>query len=134
MAKRTEFQIKNAKRKRHIAHVDGIAGGMAAILSAYLLAVSTKFVSLTGVAIYASYLGTFSIVLLVLYKMMSFYDAEGELKDNSVLAIVFSVGLTSGLLAYVCILGSINKWLAALAMLTFCLGLLPFTWSFKSKT
>ena len=133
MVKRTKFQIKANARKRALAHINGITGGMAAILSAYLLAISVKYVSLSGSAVYASYLATFSVVLLVIYKLMSFYEVEGELNEKNPLAIIGSLGLTSGLLAYVFILGSINPLLAGLAMLTFALGLLAFCWAFKTE-
>ncbi|MBH0000181.1 hypothetical protein I6E72_14585 [Pseudoalteromonas sp. NSLLW24] len=134
MAKRTKFQIKANARKRAISHFNGLTSGMTAILSAYLLAISVKFISLSGPAVYASYLATFSIVLLVIYKFLSFFESEGRLKDKNPLAIVASLGLTSGLLAYFFILGSINLYLAGLAIVTFCFGLLSFCWSFKVET
>lgn len=134
MAKRTKYQLTNAAKKRAMSHIDGFAGGMAAILSAYLLAIATKFISLSGVAVYASYLSVFSIVSLVIYKFMAFYEAEGKLKDTNALALIFSLGFTAGLLSYVLILSSIDIWLVAVAIGTFCFGLLPFTWSFKEET
>ncbi|MGL6003536.1 hypothetical protein [Aeromonas sobria] len=134
MAKRTKFQLKKAASKRAAQHLDKLVGGMAAIISAYLLAIATKFIVLKGVAVYASYLGTFSLVLLVLFKILSFYEAEGDMKDNNPMGIIFSIGLTSSLLTYVLILGSINPILVVIAMVTFCVGLLPFIWAFKSES
>lgn len=134
MAKRTKFQLKKAASKRAAQHLDKLVGGMAAIISAYLLAISTKFIVLNGVAVYASYLGTFSLVLLVLFKILSFYEAEGDMKDKNPMGLLFSTGLTSGLLTYVLILGSIDPMLAGIAIGTFCVGLLPFIWAFKSES
>ncbi|PKN50460.1 MAG: hypothetical protein CVU58_00725 [Deltaproteobacteria bacterium HGW-Deltaproteobacteria-16] len=109
-----------------------MTGGMAAIISAYLLALATKFVSLEGAALCAAYLGTVSVVLLVLFKLMSFYEKEGDMNEKNPMGILFSLGLTSGLLTYVLILASIKPILAIIAIATFCLALFPFIWAFKS--
>lgn len=107
---------------------------MAAIISAYLLAIATKLIVLNGLAVYTPYIGTFSLVLLVLFKILSFYEAEGDMKDNNPLGIIFAIGLTSSLITYLLILWSINEILVAIAMVTFCVGLLPFIWAFKSES
>ncbi|MCF5848437.1 hypothetical protein K3H53_14145 [Aeromonas veronii] len=134
MAKRTKFQLKKAASKRAAQHLDKLVGGMAAIISAYLLAIATKLIVLNGLAVYTPYIGTFSLVLLVLFKILSFYEAEGDMKDNNPLGIIFAIGLTSSLITYLLILWSINEILVAIAMVTFCVGLLPFIWAFKSES
>ena len=134
MSKRTKYKLTNAAKKRSVLHIDGLASGIAAILSAYLLAIATKFVTISGASVYASYLAVFSVVLLVIYKFMAFYESEGRLKYKNALGLIFSLGFAGGLISYFFILGSIDKWLAAIAVSTFCLGLLPFIWSFKKET
>lgn len=132
MTKRSKFQTKKTASKKAAEYFESMTGGMAAIISAYLLALATKLVSLDGPASYAAHLGTVSVVLLVLFKLMSFYEKEGDMKEKNPMGILFALGLTSGLLTYVFILASIKPILAIIAIVTFFLALFPFIWAFKS--
>lgn len=134
MAKRTKFQLKKAASKRASQYFENITGGMAAIISAYLLAIATKFVNLEGVAVYAAYTGTASLVFLVIFKLMSFYENEGDLKDKNPLGILFALGITGGLTTYLFILASIKPLIALIALVAFMLALLPFIWAFKTES
>lgn len=134
MVKRTKFQIKKAATQRAVQHFDKMVGGMAAIISAYLLAISTKFIALEGVAFYAACTGTFSLVILIIFKIFSFFEAEGDMKDKNPLPYLFSIGLTSGLLTYWLVLISIDPLLALIASITFFISLIPFVWAFKSES
>ena len=77
-------------RKEIRDHFSGMTSGMSAVLSAYLLGLATKFITLSPEAKIAAYLSCFSLAALFLFRVLSFYDKEGELQDNGKLAILFS--------------------------------------------
>jgi len=134
MAKRTKFQLKKAAIKRAAQYFENLSGGMATVISAYLIAVSTKFVTLEGYTVVAAYLGTSSLVLLALYKFLSFFEAEGDMKQKNPMASLFTLGFMGGLLTYMFILASIQPWLAITALASLCIALLPFLTAFEKKS
>lgn len=118
-------------KKEFRDHFGGMTSGMSAVLSAYLLGLATKFIKLSPSVELAAYLSCFSLVALVLFRVISFYDQENKLKDNNKVGILFSVALTSSFLAYNVILFSIMIWLPVVSTVTFCAILAFFRTSFK---
>ncbi|HHF3143083.1 TPA: hypothetical protein ACPJ1R_004378 [Vibrio alginolyticus] len=133
MTKRNKFQLKKAASKRSAEHLEKITGGMAAVISVYLLAISTRFIDFDGITIPTASIGTFSLVLLVLYKMMSFYEKEGDLETKNPMSILFGLGLTGGLITYVLILSSISWILVLVASITFSVVLFIFAFAYGRK-
>jgi len=118
-------------RKEVVEHFEGHTGGMAAVLSAYLIALATKLIDPVGWSLLAAYLSCISLVLLVLFKVFNFYQAEGDFDSPLRISILYAVGLTGSFAAYFCILSSINIMLSVAMLSTAIVAVIFLIGGFK---
>ena len=116
----------NNQKKEIRQNFEGLTSGMAAAISAYLIALATKLVSITLFSTVAAYVGTFSLVMLVMFRLGSFFEQTAQIRNSEHLRTIFLLGMTSGLLTYLIILASISWGLPLLAILAFSLSLFLF--------
>ncbi|TRX53916.1 hypothetical protein [Thalassomonas sp. M1454] len=116
----------NNQKKEIRQNFEGLTSGMAAAISAYLIALATKLVSITLFSTVAAYVGTFSLVMLVMFRVGSFFEQTAQIKNSEHLRSIFLLGMTSGLLTYLIILASISWGLPLLAIMAFSLSLFLF--------
>lgn len=133
MKKTKQQKIKNS-HKRHIDHLNSVTGGMAAILSAYLLALSVRLVALEGYHLQACILSAPSLVFLVMYKIGSHYEKENEINNSTPLGILFVFGLLGSLGSYFFILAAINIYIAVIAYSTFVVAIFLLWLSARDKS
>ncbi len=108
--------MKNKNRRKRIEHFNEITGGVTAVNSAFLLALSTKFINLPiddfiqSPIVWAAFFSAVSLPFLFGFIFVEPYEEELGLTEKNHISFVGSFGLTMGFLAYVCIVYAINSY------------------------